>query len=124
MTWYKDGIPDKCSFVIGAEAANVINVGIQLQEQDGADLANRGQVYAYLSDDANGDSIAATAPSGGVAIGTDGVADPITANKSFMLISEADGDIDLDITEVGAATWYLIVCIQGELFASSAITFA
>ena len=112
------------AFVIGAEAANVINVAIQLKDSAGADLAVRGSVLAYLSDDANGDSIAATAPSGGVAIGTDGLAIPLVAGKAFQLVSEADGDIDLDITEAAADTWFLVlVTPDGKLVASTAITF-
>lgn len=113
------------AFVIGAEAANVINVGIQLNDSAGAALAVRGAVKAYLSDDANGDSIAVTAPDGGVAIGTDGVAIPIVAGKCFELVSEVDGDIDLDITESAIDTWYLILVMpDGKLVASGAITFA
>jgi hypothetical protein len=117
--------PFEVGFTVGAEATNVINVAIQLSDNNSAELTARACVYAYLSDDANGDTIAGTAPSGGVAIGTDGVADPVTADKSFMLISESDGDIDLDITETGADTWYLVVVDPlGKLHVSDAITFA
>lgn len=114
------------TIVVGAEAADVINVTIQLKEaKSGEDLAARGAVFAYLSDDANGDSIAATAPSANVAIGTDGVLIPVVADKAFCLVSEADGDIDLDIGEAGADTWYLILVMpDGRLEASGAITFA
>lgn len=113
------------AFVIGAEAGNAINVAVQLTDSAGADLAVRGSILAYLSDDAAGDSIAATAPDGGVAIGTDGVAIPLVAGKAFQLVSEADGDIDLNITEAGADTWYLILVMpDGRLVASDAITFS
>ena len=114
------------SFVIGAEGSNIINVGIQLKDSAGTDLAVRGSVYAYLSDDANGDSIVATAPSGTVVIGTDGVLiDPGTTKKAFTLVSESDGDIDINITEAGAKTAYLILVMpDGRLVASGAITFA
>ena len=113
------------SFVIGAEGSNAINVGIQLKDSVGVDLAVRGSIRAYLSDDAAGDSIAGTAPSGGVVIGTDGVLIPIVAGKAFELVSEADGDIDITITEAGADTWYLILIMpDGRLVASGAITFA
>jgi hypothetical protein len=113
------------TFVIGAEAANVINVGIQLVDESGTALAVRGSVLAYLSDDAAGDSINAAAPDGGWAIGTDGVLIPIVAGKCAQLVSEADGDIDIDITETGADTWYLILVMpNGLLVASTAITFA
>ncbi len=112
-------------FVIGAQGGDVINVAVQLNDSAGDPLAVRGSVFAYLSDDANGDSIAATAPDGGVAIGTDGLAIPLVAGKAFQLVSEADGDIDLNITEAGAETWYLILVMpDGRRVASDAITFS
>lgn len=114
------------SFVIGAEAGNVINVGIQLKyDKSQADTVRRA-VHAYLSDDANGDSIVATAPSGAVAIGTDGVLYDIgAAKKHFFLVSESDGDIDINITEAGVKTLYLVLVMpNGRLVPSTAITFA
>jgi hypothetical protein len=117
-------MPWNAAIVVGSEAENVINVTIQLKDVGGADLAVRGSVLAYLSDDANGDSIAGTAPSGGIAVGTDGMAIPIVAGKCVQLISEVDGDIDLDIEESGEDTWYLVVVLpNGKLVASEAIAF-
>lgn len=116
---------NSATFTIGAEAADVINVGIQLKDANGVDIAERIALDAYLSTDAEGDNVAATAPDGGVAIGTDGVAIPLVADKCFKLISEVDGDIDLNIEESGAATFYLILVMpDGTLVASGAITFA
>jgi len=113
------------TIVVGSEGSNAINVTIQLKTKAGVDLAVRGSVFAYLSDDANGDTIAGTAPDGGVAIGTDGLAIPIVANKAFQLVSEADGDIDITITESSVDTWYLILVMpNGRLVVSDAITFA
>ncbi|MEX0852580.1 MAG: hypothetical protein WD036_04760 [Bauldia sp.] len=121
-TYEKLGTP---TIVVGAAVGDVINVAIQLTDSDDADLAVRGSVFAYLSDDANGDSVAGTAPSAGVAIGTDGLAIPLVADKAFQLVSEADGDIDLNIEEAGADTWYLILVMpDGRTVASNAITFA
>lgn len=118
------GAPWNAVITVGEEAANKINVALQLKDVAGADLAVRGGVKAYLSDDANGDSIIATAPSGGIAIGTDGLAIPIVAGKYIDLVSESDGDIDIDITEEGAKTCYLIVVLpNGKLVASGAIAF-
>ena len=110
--------------VVGSQVGDVINVAIQLKTVAGADLAVRGSLFAYLSDDAAGDSVAGTAPDT-VAIGTDGVAIPLVAGKALQLISEADGDIDLNITENGEDTWYLILVMpNGRLIPSGAITFA
>lgn len=114
------------TLAVGAEAADVINVTIQLTDAAGNDLATIGVVHAYLSGDSGGDGILATAPTGGVAIGTDGaiVVEEVT-NKAWILSSEADGDIDLDITDVGTPTMYLVVVLpSGEKVVSDAITFA
>lgn len=111
---------------VGAEAANVINVAIQLVDRlNGNALASRAAVGFYLADDANGDTPSTVAPSGGVAIGTDGAAIETVADLAGTLISESDGDIDLDITEAGAKTYYLVLIMpDGKLVVSDAITFA
>lgn len=113
------------SFSIAAEAANAIVVSIQLKRWDGADLDYRGAILGYLSDDANGDSVAATAPNGTVAAGTDGVVSQLVSKKVFLFTSEADGDIDLSIGESGTPTFYLVLILpDGHLAVSGAITFA
>jgi len=119
------GAPLGATFVVGAEVANVRNVAIQLNDGNPAPLAVRGSLMAYLSNDAYGDSLITTAPSGGVAIGTDGLAIPLVTGKAFWLTSEPDGHIDLNLTETGALTTYLILVLPtGLLVASTAITFA
>lgn len=115
------------SFTIGAEASNAITVNVQLkQDKAGTDVDARKTVFAYLSDDANGDSIVATAPDGGWAIGTDGLLIPVVASKAAFLTSESDGDIDVVITHAaGAKTLYLVLVMpNGRLVPSGAITFA
>jgi hypothetical protein len=121
---YETQAISRAAFTIGAEASNVINVGIQLKNGV-KDLDYRGALYAYLSSDAEGDDVVGTAPTT-VAIGTDGVCIPLVTGKAFMLISESDGDIDLNITlSSGAATYYLILLLpNGKTVASGAITFA
>jgi hypothetical protein len=115
---------DSVSITVAAIVGDVINVALQFK-LDGVDVAERVSVFAYLSDDANGDSVAATAPTGGVTIGTDGVAIPLVAGKAFQLISEADGDLDLDVEDSGADTWYLVIVLpDGSLQVSGAIAIA
>lgn len=116
--------PFDATFVIGAEVGNVINVAIQLKDADGTDLATRAALHFYLSGDANGDTVVAAATS--LAIGTDGVAIEYVSNSAGLLISEADGDIDLNVGDAsGVATYYLILILpNGLLKASTAITFA
>ena len=131
LTYFPNGMgvsgfapPADATFTIGAEAGNVINVAIQLKDGAGDDLATRAAVGFYLSDDADGDTIVAAATS--LAIGTDGVAIENISNSAGVLISEADGDIDLNIGDAsGAATYYLVLVMpSGELVVSSVITFA
>jgi hypothetical protein len=113
------------SFVVGAEATNVINVAVQLQDEFGADLANVAAVPFYFSDDAAGKDPTTTAHDGGSAIGTDGAMIEWTANLSGLLVSEADGDIDIDITDAGAFTVYLcLVLPDGSIAISGVITHA
>jgi len=113
------------TITVGTEATNVINVAVQLEDNDNANVAARRCVYAYLSDDADGDGITGTAPATSVAIGTDGnIIDTLTAKASFLITSNATGAIDLDITDTTTATWYLVVVVGDELLVSDAITFS
>lgn len=112
------------SFTVGAEASNAINVAVQLKDGAGVDLARRCGLAWYLSADANGDAISA-APSGGIAIGTDGLLLEWTNNVSGWVVSEADGDIDVTLTETSTPTFYLVLVLpDGRLTISGAITFA
>ena len=88
-------------------------------------MAVRSTLLAYLSDDATGDTVTADAPSGGWAIGTDGLLIPVIASKVAYLTSEADGDIDIVITEAGAhaARYLVLVLPTGKHIVSGAITF-
>ena len=112
-------------FTIGAEAANVINAGIQLVDRkNGNEITERVAIGWYLSADANGDAIA-TAHSVGASIGTDGLLIEWTANVAGKVVSEVDGDIDINFEEAGAKTVYLILVMpDGKLYASGAITHA
>jgi len=113
------------TYTIGAEATDVINVGLQLTDSNGGNLAVATSVMAYLSDNADGSSLIATAHSGGVAVGTNGLAIPLITAKAFNLVSEAAGTVDLDLTEAGVKTAYLVVVMpNGTLKISGAITHA
>lgn len=118
------GVANNAGFTIGTEAANAITVNIQLK--DGLkDVAQRVALTAYLSADANGDSITSLATPT-FAAGTNGVVSTLVAGKVVFLVSEASGDIDLVITyTTGAGTVYLVLVMpDGSLKVSSAITFA
>jgi hypothetical protein len=112
------------TFSLSAEASNARTLSCQLTDFNGKDIAFRGVVRAYFSD-ANGDTFAA-APAGGVAAGTDGVIREAIDNRYLDITSEADGDIDLVVTDAsGVATHYLAFILpNGKLVISPAIVFA
>lgn len=116
---------ERASFTIGAEAADVIRVTVQLQNANAQAVGERAAVWGYISTDPEGDNVAATAPSGGIAIGTIGVAMEGIADKLALFITNASGQFNVDLTETGVATFYLILVMpDGSLFPSGAITFA
>ena len=120
-----DGAPLGVSWTVGTEGTNTVDLVCQLQDWAGADIAVRGSVDIYLSEDANGDSIVTTAPDGGWAILTDGLLIPVVANKYARFVSESDGDIGIRVTESGTKTVYAIAILPtGKLVPSAALTFA
>lgn len=120
-----DNQPATITFVVGTESTNAINVTGQVADAAGTDMATVTAFKFYLADDATGLTPSATAPDGGIAIGTDGALIESVANLSGTLVTEADGDFDITLTETGAATWYLVVVMpNGSLEISDAITFA
>lgn len=122
--WFSNMVA-KAAVTVGTEATNVIRVSIQLQRPENYnDLAEPGSVEMYLSDNADGSSIAASAPTGGWAIGVDGLLLPIIANKYARFVSESDGDIDIDITESSAKTFYLVIILPSGDLIITPVTFA
>jgi hypothetical protein len=115
------------SFTVGAEGGNVINVAIQLQTGAGSDLPVRGAVKAYLSNDANGDSLITTAPTGGTAIGTDGliVADTPSIANSLLVdgnLAISGGDaVKFKTTQTAA---YTINGVSHTKAATDSLTFS
>lgn len=111
-------------FSVGTEAADAINVVVQLVDREnGNEVGERIGLMWYLSSDANGDAIA-SAPSGGIAIGTDGLLIEWTANVAGFVISEVDGDIDVTLTETGDGYFYLVLVMpDGKRMVSGIIDF-
>jgi len=113
---------------VGSEGAgSIINVTVQLMDRDnGNEIAERVGFFGYLSDDAYGNSVVSSAPDGGWAIGTDGLLIPVVTNKAAKLVTENDGDLDVNITHAGGAkTVYLVLVMpDGQLYVSGAITFS
>ena len=111
---------------VGAEAANAIDVAVQLNDPEGKALSEVGVVDFYLSDDAAGIIPTAAVPDGGIAVGAAGGVIETLADAAGKLITDANGLVNLVIDDVtGTPTWYLvIVSPDGNLTISDAITFA
>lgn len=117
-----------CTIVVGTEGSNTINVSLQFIGLDQANISERIAFDWYLSGDADGDGQLATAPNGGVAIGTDGFileAWTTTTDTVGKGLTTSTGAIDFDITDTTTPTMYLIVILpSGKIIPSGAITFA
>jgi len=112
-------------FTLGAEETDIRNVSIQLKDADLLALTAAGHVEFYLSDDADGNTLTATAATS-IAVGTNGLYIPQVTAKAGKLISESNGLVDLNIEYTGGAkTWYVVILLpNGEKVVSSALTFA
>lgn len=113
------------TYTIGAEATNVINVAMQFTDSAGHDIAYPVTVQQYLSDAATGIGLG-TAHTSAPAIGTDGaILEFTTASLIWLAQSEVDGDLDIDFTDTGAGTVYLVTVLpSGAMAVSGAITHA
>jgi hypothetical protein len=91
----------------------------------GAEVTSPVCVMQYLATAATGQALA-TAPSDGTAAGTDGTILAVhTTNVLWTAISEADGDLDIVITESGEASFFLVTVLpSGLIKASAEIAFA
>ena len=121
---YSDEI-NTATFAIGTQAVQSRTVSVTLKTAAGAAISHAGVVDVYLSDASTGLDIAATAPSGGVAIGSAGkVLAAITAGKLIKVVTNATGGVDLILTENTAKSFYIcIVLPNGRIIVSSAIAF-
>ena len=124
-----DDMVASVSFTVGSESTEAITVSCQFKDAAGVDMTSARCLKAYLSADSAGQTAAS---SSGLTItsGTDGLTQvSVDANTINMiwLTSEADGDVDVVITDAstGTLTNYLnVVTPDGKIHTSGAITFA
>ena len=126
---FNDDMVASVSFSVAAEGGEAIVVSCQFKDAAGSDMASARCLKGYLSADSAGQTAAS---SSGLTItsGTDGLTQvSVDANTINMiwLTSEADGDVDVTITDAsgGTLTNYLnVVTPDGKIHTSGAITFA
>ena len=124
-----DDMVASVSFTVGSESTEAITVSCQFKDAAGADMTSARCLKAYLSADSAGQT-ASSASGLTVTSGTDGLTQvSVDANTINMLwlTSEADGDVDVVITDASAGTTtnYLnVITPDGKIHTSGAITFA
>ena len=126
---FNDDMVASVSFSVGAESTEAITVSCQFKDAAGSDMTSARCLKGYLSADSAGQTAAS---SSGLTItsGTDGLTQvSVDANTINMiwLTSEADGDVDVVITDAsgGTLTNYLnVITPDGKIHTSGAITFA
>jgi len=124
-----DDMVASVSFSVGSESTEAITVSCQFKDAAGDDMTSARCLRAYLSADSAGQT-AASSSGLTVTSGTDGLTqvsvDSNTINM-LWLTSEADGDVDVVITDAstGTLTNYLnVITPDGKIHTSGAITFA
>ena len=116
---------ENVAITIGDQDVHTINVAVQLLDAQGESLAAGVSVLAFLADDDTGLSATGTAPAGHVAVGTNGGCTHLVTDKVFMLHADANGQLNIDVTDSGTSTWYLVLILPtGKRLVSNAITFA
>ena len=111
------------TITVGAEAANVRAITIQLLDAEGNDIDYVEEVELVMFLNAARTAYVVTGGSTGIAIGTDGALQTILAKKVFRATSESDGDIDLTWTDTGTEVAFLGVRLPtGRIVMSDALT--
>lgn len=112
---------------VGTEITNSVFVELEVFDAEGNPLEEVRHLVAWLSD-GNGapNPPTAVAPDGDVAISAKGnILIEHTADIYFELMTDANGELDFDVGESGAATWYLnVVQDDGTIYTSPIIEFA
>jgi hypothetical protein len=114
------------AFTIGTKSSNTINVAVQLQDNRGQAIQQIGYCDVYLSDNADGTTLTATALTSNIVIGTNGVIIQTTVTeKAVAVISNKSGQFDLNLIQTASPqTYYMVVCMpDGSVVVSNAITF-
>lgn len=121
-TWAQVGNIE-INFTINTQVSTTINIEMQAQ-WGGANVSQAYALYGWVSDTAGGD-LAASPPTSGISIGTNGIIlNELVSEKLFLLLFDSDGQADIDMVQSGADTFYLnFILPDGSISSSGAITF-
>ena len=113
------------SITVGAAHTDTIAATIQLKDCSGNALTVSASVIAYLASDAAGLDINTTALTTDMVIVTNGSLAILVANKVYLLVSEANGTIGIQLGyTTGAKDFYLVIIMpSGKKIVSSKFEF-
>jgi len=115
-------IPGEITISVGAEAANSIDVTIQLYDMAGNKPTEAQMVGVWLSDTAGKTAVTGTTPDGTTGPSTGTMIAAIAAKIHERVLSNATGLIVFAVGHAGAAhNWYLNVDWAGVVRASAVI---
>lgn len=105
-------------------SSNTFAVTIQLLDYAGNDLTVPASVLCYVASDSAGLDSSDLTSEITITSGGDGSTFVVLAKYAWQLISEADGDIAIDVTDTGTDTLYLVLVMpNGKLVVSGALAF-
>lgn len=84
---------------LAAGASNVMTATIQLTDAFGNNIAERRRVEFYMTTDAEGDNVTASAYSGSLTVTTGTQLVALTAKKHVVALSDANGAVVFTITD-------------------------
>ena len=108
------------TFSVAAEASNAIVISGQMNDIRGTALAVRGTTTCFSSSDSAGDALVKV----GVAFQAPAVGDGIVAlvgTSSVFVMSEADGDFDLEIQDTANVSHYVCCSLPNGARSCSAV---
>ena len=112
-----DGQPAEAVFTIAVQAGDVKEVSIQLNDANGDPLERVAAFDLYLSDDAAGAGLTATAPDGGIAATTGEVIPKSGTPLNALLVN---GDIAITAAQAKFKTTQIIAALIGGVLVTKA----
>lgn len=113
------------AIAVGAQAGDDIAVAISVLDGAGDPAGASYEVGAWLVDTQDADAaLTAAAPNGGWTAATGTLLYEPVADKYGVWVTDATGALDIEVTESGTGTWYLVARLGARLWVSDAITFA
>ncbi len=107
---------------VGQESGNAITVTVQARDAALNDIAERRLLRIWIAGAQYG-AECASAPDGGVAVTTGTVISTVTANKQYLVLTDASGVVQITLTHSAAATFWLHAA-DGSRVSAVQVTFA